>query len=324
MGYTTTMGCIHHTIHGRVTHPFLQTIRPLVHRAAPTPLAIASTTWPLHTTHMTVRDIMMGSRPYIPLLDCLWRISMTTDLYLRFSWQPLLLNRSSTSDIQSQRMWMGTGCTNDTRRPTLRFTLWPNRHCSLNSPMAPNQRSCTTTITTPTSAKVSHRVHQTSLFGPNLRSRLGQDHVQLKDHRGVDSQPQAKSNRVAFSTPCASSHCPTGPRGSTRKSRHLANTRTVVRQRRRACTLLVLHRCLGWGMVIINSHVLWRTRLIICLVGILQTPTGHDWMDRWFLVVQMFDGRSICFVVYRPFAIVLWFHWMNVVEEERAEIWRKN
>ena len=223
---------------------------------------------------------------------------MTTDLYLRFSWQLPLLNRSSFSGIQSQHTWMGIACTNDTRRPTLRFTLWQNRHCAPNFLRTPNQRPrTTTTITTSAAAKFSHRVHQTSPFGPNLQPCLVQDHARLKSRvRGVDSPQLAKSNRVASSILCASSHSPTGPRGSTRKGYQLPTTRPVDRQRERACTQLVLRRCLGWGMAIINSRVLWRTRFITCLMGMLQTRIGRDWIDRFqggFLVRDVFDGCSI-------------------------------
>lgn len=302
VGYTTMMGCIHHTILSLVTRPFLQTIHPLVRRAAPTPLAIASTTWPLHTTSMTVRDIMMRRRLYIQPLDRLWRISMTTDLYLRFSWQLRLRNRNSSSGIRSRHTWMGIACTNDTRRPILRFTLWQNRHCAPNSLKTPNRRPRTTTMTTAAAAaRVSHRIHQTSPSGPNLRACLVQDHVRLKSKvRGVDSPQLAKSNRVASSILCASSHCPTGPRGSTRKSRHSPTIHPVDRQRERAGTLLVLRRHLGRGMAIINSRVPWRTRFITCLVDMLQTRIGRDWIDRFcgFLARGVFDG-CFFFVVYR-------------------------
>jgi hypothetical protein len=250
---TTTIVRIHRTI-CLVNRRFPQTLRLRLRRAAPTPLGIASLTWPLHTTHMRGRGIMTASRRSIPLLG--W-ISTTTDSHLRFSWQLLLLNQNISSCIRRGRTWKNIGCTNDIHRQTLRFTVW-QKSWGPSSLMTPN-RAPRTKTTTMTVKKASHRVHQISSCGKNPQPRLVQDHahVQSKSRVRKVGGPQEKSNRIASSIPCASSLCPTtGPRGSVRKCHHSPTTHTALHPRKGACTLLVPRRRLGRNMAAINTRVL--------------------------------------------------------------------
>ena len=94
---------------------------------------------------------------------------------------------------------------------------------------------------------------------PTTVSRTGSRPIEIQGARGG-----LASNCVASSILCASSHCPMGPLGSTRKSRQSPTTRLVDHQRECACTLLVLLRRFGLGMAIVNSRVLRRIRFRTC------------------------------------------------------------